>query len=81
MSSKIKKPNNISGKAWSGVWRDNYLGWRLSEYIHLFGNSPNTGLKGFSEPQTVYRVKVTVELITDKKGRPITRRIMPSTIN
>lgn len=78
-----KKPasNRMVGIGWCGLYHDNSLGWNLSQFIHSSRPSiliPDQMecLKEFSNswsPGDMYRVKVTIELVRDKRGKLIVK--------
>lgn len=78
----------IIGYGWCGVWCDGTLGFLMSRHTahgkrnakplsaeqleSLSGKSQNIAASDF------YRVKVTVELVKNKRGKPIVRRSVDS---
>lgn len=76
------KRQKMSTTAWTGLWNDGEPGWRFSPYLHPRGYATARDvtnpahLSGFvpSVTDSFYKVKVTIELLKDKRGRYITRR-------
>ena len=79
MAKKQIKPKNVTALGWSGVWNEpkNTLGWYLTEFLHpKGGNGVNLSAKHTMQcPAKFYRVKISVELVTDYLGRPITKMV------
>lgn len=82
---KLKpKRKKISGLGWSGLYYDGDLGWCLSSFVEHGKSASLTEDQervlrarddyGQWAPGDMYRVKITVSLVTDKKGRPIVKR-------
>lgn len=72
---KKKNKNKIVGYGWSGRWIDGQIGWFISPhvdgYFHaIFPPASNDNCKG--EP--CYKVKITVEVVKDRRGKEIIRK-------
>lgn len=81
--SKPKQPkhNKMTTTAWTGLWTDGQLGWRFSPYLYPGGHAPaRSVIDGDHFPfqsnadDRFFKVRVTVEVLRDTRGRPISRR-------
>lgn len=72
----------VVGYGWCGVWNEGGLGFLMPRFIsHGQGEPLSTeqreSLSGTSQDVATsdfYRVKVTLEAVKDKRGRPVVRR-------
>lgn len=76
--SKVRK---TSGLAWCGVWKDGELGFLAPKFVSAYPSGLSTeqeemmALKnGQYYPSDLYRVRITIEPVRNKKGRYIVRR-------
>lgn len=79
---KIKLPKNVTGYGYSGVWSDNKLGWWMPCHIHQLDSRKYPHVSGIERSndytslnERTYLCKITVTLVKDKLGRPITRQV------
>lgn len=84
-SNKAKrlKPQKRQAFAFVGLWHDGTPGWMMPEYLDGNRHSPSRSYKhselAKSHPESYWDdplvlVKVTLEVVRDKNGRPIMRR-------
>jgi len=71
----------MQGYGWSGLWSDNSLGWQLSYYVQekdfaRLNETQESALRGNGEyaSSDMYRVKITIQPVLNKKGKYIVRR-------
>lgn len=60
--------------SWVGKWKDGTLGWGLSPFLDSKYVTPGRAPFPLAKGEKCYKVKVTVEIVKDKNGRPIVRR-------
>lgn len=78
-----KNKNKTIGFGYVGQWIDGTLGWSMPEFVSGSGKGTKTDRKYADKPRNEgrpwaadephYLCKITVELIKDKRGRPIVR--------
>lgn len=70
MSRKSSKTKTVS-LGWCGRWSDGTIGWFMPVHCSGYSDSPNDhpSFKG----EKCIRVRITVEQVFDKRGRPIER--------
>ncbi len=75
----MKNKDIMVSKAWVGEWSDGTIGWLMPQYIDERDQAPDSRqrhlARNTTQPITLYRCRITVERLKDKRGRPITRRI------
>lgn len=75
----MKSKDKVEAKAWVGEWFGGSIGWLLPFCLDERDTKPDFHQYGVAgrcaEPLTLYRCRITVERLFDKRGRPITRRI------
>lgn len=72
----------VVGRGWCGLWNDGTLGFLMPRHIannqdQPLGEDQQSSLSESSRTvahSDFYRVKVTVEVIKNKHGKPIVRR-------
>lgn len=65
--------NKTIGYGWTGRWVDGSPGWFMPRFVH--GGSVEPAIvDSYCAGETCYLVRVTVEVVKDKRGRLITRR-------
>lgn len=65
----------VSGLAWSGVYNDGTLGWRIPSYVSKYPSSLcGEQIDELEEDIDFYRVRITVELVPDSRGNPIVKK-------
>jgi hypothetical protein len=73
--SKSGKEKSV-GYGYVGVWNTGDLGWVLPEHLTCNSFSREFPDKDFIYPEDdLFLCKITVELVKDRKGRPIIRHI------
>ena len=83
MTAKLPIPKATTGKGYVGVFRNGPVGWFLPEHLcgHRTAEPPNPKISQYysraEEPDghRTYLCRITIEPLTDKLGRPITRRV------
>lgn len=77
MKRRKRSRDIVSNLAWSGRFSSGLIGWRLPRYVTGFPAGLDESVDGLPEylrdGQKFYRVRVTVEVVRDSLGRPITR--------
>jgi len=71
------KKDHVVGLAWCGRFNDGSLGWAMPAHVTGYGEPIRSSVDDrdwVHAGDAFYRVRVTVELVTDKRGRPIIRR-------
>jgi hypothetical protein len=66
--------SKISGYSWTGKWGDGSLGWALRSFLANGETEPCIAPFPIAKGEKAYRVKVTIQLVKDKNGKPIKRR-------
>lgn len=77
-TKKIVIPNPTKGYGYIGTFRDNTLGWFMSEHLSRDKKYPgyNYRAEGFVKPnQRFFLCEIVLKPIKDKLGRPITKII------
>lgn len=75
-----KKPKKVTGIAWCGAWSDGQLGFNAPIFVE--GKTPSSiseeqrrMLEGNGWfPSHLFRVRVTIQLVLNKRGKPTVRR-------
>lgn len=77
MKRRKRSRDIVSNLAWSGRFNDGAIGWRVPRYVTGFPATLDESVDGLPEhifgDRKFYRVRVTVEVVRDSLGRPITR--------
>lgn len=68
----MKNKDKVMILGWSGRWKDGSIGWFMPKHASGYDEPPITNINSQGKP--CYRVRVTVEVLRDKKGREIVRR-------
>lgn len=73
---KSKSMTKTTGRGWVGRWRDGGIGWVMP--AHLTGRGidrPSTDLRYVSDEDTFILCEITVKMVKNKNGKPITRKM------
>lgn len=80
MTKKIKL-KSVSGIAWCGAYRDGLLGWMAPTFVHTSPSNLSQEQKAVLKigqrnywPGDLYRVRITITPIKNKKGGLIVKR-------
>ena len=76
MTKRKKNLDCTTGKGWVGRWRDGSVGWVMPEHLkgYSYGSADAPHTRRYIEADDkFYLCKITVHVLKDKKGRPITR--------
>jgi len=78
--ARTKKPGAMRtadkavGFGWVGRWADGTIGWRVPEHVTGFQEVERPRATRFMRPtKKLTRCRITVEVLPDKRGRPVTR--------
>jgi hypothetical protein len=74
VKKKLNK-DKVSSLGWSGRWLDGRIGWRTSRFVAEYPSQLDTDQREYGGPYE--RVRITVEVVKDRRGRKIVRRGRP----
>ena len=68
--------NEAVGFGWVGRWNDGSIGWVLPDHLACHSGETEAPFRRccVSPDTRLVRCRITIEVLKDKKGRPITRR-------